>query len=109
MASSKDSIVTDLQRYILELRKNGFPVQKVLLFGSWAKGTAGDESDIDVALISKSFSGDRFEDRRKIVPLRRIINNNIEPIPFTPHDFEMGGNLVEEIIQHSEEILISDQ
>jgi hypothetical protein len=50
-----------------------------------------------VALVSEVFSGDRFEDRRKIIPLRREIDNRIEPIPFRPEDFENGGILVEEI------------
>jgi predicted nucleotidyltransferase len=104
MASSKDFIIKDVQRYIIELKKYGIPIQRALLFGSWARGYPREESDVDVALISQSFSGDRFEDRRKIVPLRRMINNRIEPIPFTPQDFETGGNLVDEIIHHAEEI-----
>lgn len=104
MATSKDSIVQDVKKYIDELKKNGFPVQRVLLFGSWASGMAGEESDVDIALISHVFTGDRFEDRRKIVPLRRSINSRIEPLPFTPQDFNEGGNLVDEIAQHSEEI-----
>ncbi|MBN2060018.1 MAG: nucleotidyltransferase domain-containing protein, partial [Deltaproteobacteria bacterium] len=41
-----------------------------MLFGSWAKGAEHEESDVDVALISDVFTGDRFQDRRKIVPLR---------------------------------------
>ncbi len=44
-------------------------------------------------------------DRRKIVPLRRKINNNIEPIPFRPEDFAAGGVLVEEIRKYGEEIV----
>ena len=82
-----------------------FLIQKALLFGSWSRGSAGEESDVDVALISTVFTGDRFLDRRKIVPLRRKINNKIEPIPFNPQTFDMGGNLVDEIIRHGEEIV----
>lgn len=105
MAASKDAIIRDIRRYINELAKNGIPVQKVLLFGSWAKGTALEESDVDIALISDIFTGDRFQDRRKIVPLRREINNRIEPIPFNPKSFEMGGILVDEIIRYGEAIV----
>ncbi|OQY98067.1 MAG: hypothetical protein B6D35_13195 [Candidatus Brocadia sp. UTAMX2] len=43
----------------------------------------------------QSFSGDRFEDRRRIVPLRRNIDNRIEPLPFRPEDFYDGGMLAE--------------
>jgi len=56
-------------------------------------------------LISNVFSGDRFEDRRRIIPLRRKINNCIEPIPFDPRTFDRGGILVDEIIKHGEEII----
>ncbi|MEF8824149.1 MAG: nucleotidyltransferase domain-containing protein [Desulfohalobiaceae bacterium] len=105
MVDSKDFIIKDIQRYLVELKKHGIPVQRALLFGSWARGYPGEGSDVDVALISQSFSGDRFEDRRKIVPFRRMINSRIEPIPFTPQDLEMGGNLVDEILQHAEEIV----
>ena len=104
MDASKNAVIRDVRRYIAELRKNGIPVQRAMLFGSWARGSAGEESDVDVALISSVFSGDRFQDRRKIVPLRRKINNRIEPMPFNPQTFEMGGNLVDGIIRHGEEI-----
>jgi uncharacterized protein len=76
-----------------------------MLFGSWAKGSAIEDSDVDFALISNSFSGDRFQDRRKIIPFRRKINNRLEPIPFNPQSFEMGGALVDEIIRYGEEIV----
>lgn len=104
MAASKDSVINDVKRYIEVLKEKGIPVERALLFGSWAKGVAQEESDVDVALISSFFSGDRFMDRRRIVPLRRGINVNIEPLPFTPQDFADGGILVEEIKRHGEEI-----
>ncbi len=105
MAASKESIIRDIKRYIAELNKNGIPIQRALLFGSWAKGTGRGESDVDIALISDVFTGDRFEDRRKIVPLRRKINTRIEPMPFDPQTFDSGGNLVDEIIKHGEIIV----
>ena len=105
MACEKASVIQDIKKYIAVLRENGISVDKALLFGSWAKGTARDESDVDVALVSPFFTGDRFMDRRKIVPLRRKINNNIEPMPFSPEDFAAGGTLVEEIRRYGEDII----
>jgi len=104
MAASKDLIIQDIKKYVDELKRNGIPVQKTLLFGSWSKNAAGEDSDIDIALISDAFTGDRFQDRRKIVPFRRKINSRIEPIPFTVQTFNMGGNLVDEIARYGEEI-----
>lgn len=105
MAYEKNSVIQDVKNYIVVLRENGIPVERVLLFGSWARGTAKEDSDVDIALVSSFFTGDRFMDRRKIVPLRRNINNNIEPIPFSPEDFAAGGVLVDEIRRYGEEIV----
>ncbi len=78
---------------------------KLALFGSALRDELKSESDIDIALISDAFTGDRFEDRRRIVPLRRRIDSRIEPIPFRPEDFNDGGMLVEEIKSTGKRIL----
>ncbi|MBI5143111.1 MAG: nucleotidyltransferase domain-containing protein, partial [Nitrospirae bacterium] len=96
MAVTTDSALNAVRQYVAELRRNLIAVEEVIMFGSYAKGTAGEDSDIDIAVISKSFSGDRFEDRRRIVPLRRGIDGRIEPIPFRPEDFHGGGALSDE-------------
>ena len=82
MAIKADSPVEVIKRYIEELEKNQIHISEAIIFGSYAKGIAKPESDIDVALISDAFTGDRLEDRRKIVPFRRKIDSRIEPIPF---------------------------
>jgi hypothetical protein len=97
MADEKGPVIETIKLYIKELAKNQIPISRTILFGSHAKGIARPESDIDIALISEAFTGDRFEDRRRIVPLRRNIDSRIEPIPFKPEDFNDGGILAEEI------------
>jgi len=97
MATATDAIIVIIQRYVQELRNHDISVNEAILFGSFVKGTAKLESDIDVALISDSFTGDRFDDRRRIVPFRRKIDSRIEPMPFSPAGFAEGGNLVDDI------------
>lgn len=97
MAARKSSIKKAIKNYVKELRNHGIPVSEVILFGSCVRGVNKEESDIDVAIVSDAFSGDRFEDRRRIVPLRRGIDSRIEPIPLTPRAFAAGGNLIDEI------------
>ena len=99
MVAQRGSIKKAVRNYIKALRNQGIPVKEVILFGSCARGGNRDESDIDVAIVSDAFSGDRFEDRRRIVPLRRGIDSRIEPIPLTPEQFASGGNLIDEIKQ----------
>lgn len=97
MAARLDSIIDIVKKYIAELEKHHIPVREAILYGSYANGRVRGESDIDVALVSEAFTGDRFEDRRRIVPLRRKIDNRIEPMPFTPAGFSDGGNLIDVI------------
>ena len=99
VAQTREALKTVLL-YLEALRASGIPVSEAFLFGSFAVGGARDESDIDVAVISKAFTGDRFADRRRIIPLRRDIDSRIEPIPFRPEDFRRGGILVDEIKAH---------
>ncbi|MBI4746702.1 MAG: nucleotidyltransferase domain-containing protein, partial [Deltaproteobacteria bacterium] len=49
------SVINNLKSYLDLLRKNGFPVSNLILYGSQAKGTASDESDIDILVISPLF------------------------------------------------------
>ena len=97
MVTQTDKVIKVVKRYIKELERNGIQINEAFVFGSYFRGHSNEESDIDVALISSAFTGDRFADRRRIVPLRRKIDTRIEPMPFRPKDFDGGGILVEEI------------
>jgi hypothetical protein len=97
MVAPSDSVVEIIRKYVTELNNHNIPVREVILFGSHAMEVATEESDIDVAIVSEAFTDDRFEDRRRIVPLRRKIDSRIEPMPFTPETFSRGGNLIDEI------------
>ena len=52
----------------------------VLLYGSYAKGTATPESDIDIAVIFNGYTGDWHKDSARLWRLRRGISDDIEPI-----------------------------
>ena len=90
MAKKKLSkkITVQVQRYIAILKKDKLPIQKILVYGSYAKGTPHKWSDIDIGIISPNFSDDRFEERIKLMRIGDEIDTAIEPHPFTPEDFE---------------------
>ena len=93
-----------ISTYVLQLHQHGINVERAILYGSYARGNPDEFSDIDVALISDDFSGERFNDRRKIVPSRRKIDPRLEPMPFLPEDFHEGNPLAAEIMDHGIEI-----
>lgn len=105
MAITEDSIIEVVRKYIEELERNNIRVSEAIIFGSHAKGTNKEWSDIDIALVSVDFTGDRFDDRQRIIPLRRKIDSRIEPMPFKPEDFYNGGMLAEEIKKTGKTIL----
>ena len=104
MVVKPDSVLTIVRKYIRELEKHGFKITEAFLFGSYAKGSSHEWSDIDIALVSPDFSGDRFRDRQRIVPLRRQIDVRLEPMPFSPKDFKDDPVMAEEIKQTGKRI-----
>lgn len=85
------------KKFVKEIQKHKIRVLKAYLYGSYAKGSSRQDSDIDIALISPDFSGNRYFDTLKIIPLRRNIDNRIEPVTYKPEDFEESDPLVAEI------------
>lgn len=51
-----------IHAYLLLLKKKGIKVSKAILFGSYAKGTAKPESDIDIAIVSTQFGRNNIKE-----------------------------------------------
>lgn len=75
----KEEVVKKLVLYKLLVSEH-LDVDKVILFGSYAKGTAGDDSDIDVAIVVNSVQGDFFSYAPLLWKLRKQIDERIEPV-----------------------------
>jgi len=76
-----------------------YPIEKAILFGSFAKGNFNDDSDIDIAFVW-DFSGDLFTVQRDLMKLRRAFDFRIEPHPFALTNFSDTDPLVHEILKH---------
>jgi len=57
-----------------------FSLHQTNLFGSYAKGTANSESDIDIANIVDEIKGDYLDNTSLLYKLRRNVDDRIEPI-----------------------------
>ena len=66
MAEIPDKILKIINQFIAKLEDNNIKVERAFLFGSYAQGTFNDWSDIDLAIVSTAFEGERFGDRDKI-------------------------------------------
>ena len=87
MGRKDGDILKAVSRFLEELERSGVRLAAAYLYGSQATGTAGPDSDIDVALISEDFTGDLVEDYRKIVDALLSSDARIEPVRFRPEEF----------------------
>ncbi|HUZ60818.1 MAG TPA: nucleotidyltransferase domain-containing protein [Hanamia sp.] len=95
MVRRKD-IEGEINGYLKALAEIGFPFQKAVLFGSFAKGIPHEYSDIDLAVWSPSFTDAYFTIMEKVAPLRRIYKN-IELHPFSLDDNAQNNPFIKEI------------
>jgi len=81
--------VSDLvSAYGQDLRARGIRWQKLIVFGSHAKGNQTKWSDIDVCVLSNEFSDNRFDNQRLLMHNRSKEFLLIEPHPFRPEEFD---------------------
>lgn len=59
----KTVIENDQQVEMIDLIKAEFPVQSIRIFGSYAKGNATDDSDLDVLVVLQGENSLTFEQR----------------------------------------------
>ena len=69
------------------LEGEGTPVEKLILFGSYARGKANKESDIDLCIISSKFGKDTMDELQFLLKKTRRIDTRIEPIPVSPQEY----------------------
>ena len=85
------------------LIKTNYDCKQLFLFGSYAKGTHHEESDIDIAVILKDFENP-MAIQLELMRLRRKIDSRIEPHPFREKDFNITSPVVNEILEHGQRI-----
>ena len=76
-----------------------YKISQAILFGSYAKGTNHDDSDIDIAIIVNNVE-DIIDTQIDLMKLRRKIDLRIEPHPFMTCDFNQSNPVVNEILKY---------
>lgn len=74
--------------------------QKIVLYGSYAKGNWREESDIDIAVIVNTIGDDYLEVGAMLYKLRRNIDDRIEPVLLEEKNDKSG--FLHEIMKHGQ-------
>lgn len=97
----KREVIKKLRLYKL-LVSGHFDLDKLILFGSYSKGTQRTDSDIDVAVVVNSIDSDFFSYAPLLWKLRLEVDNRIEPVLFINGKDESG--FLQEILNTGLEI-----
>jgi predicted nucleotidyltransferase len=90
-------VIKKLQKY-KKLLSQHMIFDELILYGSYAKGNARKDSDVDVAVVVKKLTGDYFSTRPLLWKIRREVDDRIEPILLEKDHDESG--FLSEITKH---------
>ncbi|MBW6502514.1 MAG: nucleotidyltransferase domain-containing protein [Bacteroidales bacterium] len=97
----RNEAINKVKQYRL-LLKDHFNIEVIYLFGSYARDNYNDNSDIDVAIVVNSITGDFFSVNPLLWKLRREIDDRIEPVLIESNNDRSG--FLEEIRRSGIEI-----
>jgi uncharacterized protein len=86
------------RKYFSLLLKNDYPVKRMLLYGSYARGNQNPDSDIDLAIVLNELS-DPFQTQVNLLKLTWNFDTRIEPHPFDEQDFTFTNPVIREILK----------
>ena len=93
-----------LKSYRMALKLNNLPIACIYLFGSYAKGTEREQSDIDLAVFWDTNTLNRLEADIQLLKLTRTIDLRIEPHSFCNEDMADPDPFVREILTHGKRL-----
>ena len=91
----KNAVINTLRQFINTLEAANIHVERLILYGSHAAGTAREDSDIDIVVISPSFADKGYWERIDILSdaIYRV-SAPIEATAFTPQEWRSGKSLI---------------
>ena len=100
-------IIDVIQKFVA-LVKVDVAVEKVILFGSYAKGTYTSGSDIDLAIVSPDFKeADCIDNMTNLLLKANSVNADIQTIPFSVAEYREPKGLMEEILDTGIELQVA--
>ena len=107
---AEDPVVSAVRRYLAVLPTVGIHPSRAVLFGSFARGEADQDSDIDLVVIAPEFDAGRdFDTIKSLWETTLLADNRIEPIPCGEREWESGdGRPILEIARREGVVIEAD-
>jgi len=87
MALQENQLDSIVRGFIARIEEE-IPVKEVILFGSYAEGRPNEYSDIDLAIVSRSFENKpAIENLKYLLRVAASYNPMIEALPFTESEY----------------------
>lgn len=101
-----DQDVIEIAKCFAEKVRSYIPVKMIVIYGSYLKGTADENSDIDIAVVVDDIEGDYLKISAELFNLVRGINKKIEPILLSTKKDKSG--FLENILKHGKIVYKSE-
>ena len=76
-----------------------YKVEAIILFGSYAKGTEHEDSDIDIAIVIDEFKDNIIDEEVEFMKMRKKIDYRIEPHIIRVQDYKnISTPFIQEVI-----------
>jgi predicted nucleotidyltransferase len=100
MAKKEDNLKTAINKTLKDLlQERGINPFKIVVFGSYARGTEREDSDIDIVVVSKDFRNKSIFERVSLTTGigRQMVHQFKKPIDllfYSDKEWEEGNSLV---------------
>jgi predicted nucleotidyltransferase len=108
MVTDIEAVTTILRQYIADVKK-AMPIDKVYLYGSYARGNPREDSDIDVCFFSGAFASRRTLDVLAELFYLKIKYDKdvvIEPNAFPTSELFNDNPFVKEVLRTGREVAV---
>lgn len=101
MVKTRREVEGIIERYREELKKHGIVSRRLILYGSYKRGSPREDSDIDLIVISDDFKGMNIRERLELlgVVAGRVFEP-IEALGYTEEEVkDIKGTFLEEVLE----------
>jgi len=108
MVEIPNDITVLIKNYIKLVKEDNIKIEKVILYGSYAKGTYNEHSDIDLAIISPDFKkSECIKNMSKLLLKANKLKADIQSMPFSIDEYNDPIGIMEEILNTGIELNIA--